>query len=559
MVSNGSGEREHGTGSAPYGMGGTPRGEGSPADATAGSLFTSNGPAGGGPADGAPGSFFAADGGSEAGRPRRGRPVDEPFPNNPGGGSDAPGSLFMSGSGRHGGPGGPSGPGGPAGPGGPGGPAGPGNPAGFGGPDGPAGGPGGAPGGAPGGRGRHGGGPAGPAGPGGPGPGGPGGPGGGFGGGPVGPPQGGFGTDPFGGPSGAHAVPGRRAAPPNGPGGPDGGPGGGPGGDPSASAATSAFGAPTPLEGADGKDDKDGRGKDGKKGRGDKSAAAGKSRRGRKDRGAAADPETGGDTGKGKPEDDFTNRAPQSRIGWSPYDEGSRSRGPLLAGVGGLVVLGLLGGGLALMYNADDPVTAETAAARQTSAPLPSVPPGKYGFAASRKTDPDPISVKELFGKKRKFTVSKRGYEMTITSKDKKCTDGALGDSLQKALKSAKCTQFVRASFRDKAGVVIGTVGVANLSSEKQAAKVAKAGSTSNYVKPLAGKDEVTKQLGSGAGGAKISTYGHYAILVWFQNKDGTKPDSKGSKRISQAIVDITKATVYVALDNRVLTGNALS
>ncbi|SPL94960.1 unnamed protein product [[Actinomadura] parvosata subsp. kistnae] len=211
------------------------------------------------------------------------------------------------------------------------------------------------------------------------------------------------------------------------------------------------------------------------------------------------------------------------------------------------------------MWNAETPTSAQTAAPRATSAPLPSAPAGKYGFAADRKTDPDAISVKEIFGSKKKITVSGRGYEMTITSKDKKCDDGALGDDLKKALKSAKCAQFVRASFRDKAGKVIGTVGVANLSSSKNAAKVAKAGDKQNYVKPLAGKDSVTKLLGSGAGGAKISTYGHYAILVWFQNKDGTKPDSKGSKRISEAINDLTKATVFQALDHRALTGSALS
>ncbi|MFC4111455.1 hypothetical protein [Nonomuraea zeae] len=268
------------------------------------------------------------------------------------------------------------------------------------------------------------------------------------------------------------------------------------------------------------------------------------SRRGRKDK------------DKEQPADE-PERAPQSRMGWSPYDEGRTSRAPLWFALGGIAVLGLLGGGLALMWNADDAVTAAaTADPRPTTAPLPSAPPGKYGFAASRSTDPDPITVKEVFGSKKKLTVSGRSYEMTITSKDKKCNDGALGDALQKALKSGKCTQFVRASFRDKDGKVIGTVGVANLKTSKNASSVAKAGDTKNYVKPLAGKDSVTKLLGSGSGGAKIWTHGHYAILVWFQNKDGTKPDKKGSKRLFEAINDITKATVFPALDNRTLTGS---
>ncbi|PZG03471.1 hypothetical protein C1J01_45920 [Nonomuraea aridisoli] len=297
-----------------------------------------------------------------------------------------------------------------------------------------------------------------------------------------------------------------------------------------------------------------------------------KSRRARKQRAAELDTDT--DTGFGiEPDAGFgggtdtiasgdreaSAPAPQSRIGWSPYDEGPRSRAPLWFAIGGVAVLGLFGGGLAMMFNADAPTPQGTTAVRQTAAPMPSVPPGKYGFAEDRKTDPEPITVKELFGTKKKFSVSDRGYEMTVTSKDKKCTDGALGDKLQKALKDAKCTQFVRASFRDKDGKVIGTVGVANLQSSKLAGKVAKSGNTENYVKPLAGKDSVTKFLGSGSGGAKISTYGHYAVLVWFQNKDGTKPDSKGSKRISEAIDDITKATVFKALDNRTLTGSPLT
>ncbi|MEO3874879.1 hypothetical protein ABGB18_39350 [Nonomuraea sp. B12E4] len=285
----------------------------------------------------------------------------------------------------------------------------------------------------------------------------------------------------------------------------------------------------------------------------------GRGRRSRRQRPAeVAEAEGGSDAGAGEPEDK-EQWSPQSKFGWSPYDEGPRSRAPLWAALGGILVLGLLGGGLALMWNAGPTsTTAEVATPQRTSAPLPSAPPGKYGFAAERETDPDAISVKELFGSKKKLTFSGRGYEMTITKLDKKCADAALGDDLKKALKSGKCNQLVRASFRDKAGEVIGTVGVANLDTSKNATKVAKSGDTSNYVKPLPGKDSVTKQLGSGSGGAKIWTHGHYAILVWFQRKDGAKPDSKGSKRISQAIEDIIKNTVFKAMDNRSLTGSPL-
>ncbi|MEU8246969.1 hypothetical protein [Nonomuraea sp. NPDC048916] len=254
-------------------------------------------------------------------------------------------------------------------------------------------------------------------------------------------------------------------------------------------------------------------------------------------------------TGDAKPADP----APRSEM-WSPYDEGNRSRGPLWFVLGGVAVLGLLGTGLAVMMNAGPADPAGTAQARRTSAPLPSAPPGKYSYAAERTTDPEPLTVKELFPKK-KFTVSGRSYEMTVTSKLKKCADGAVGDKMLKALKSGKCTQLIRASFRDKSGKVIGTVGVANLRSSKTATKAASVGDDANYVKPLAGKDEITKFVGSGSGGTKVWMHGHYAVMIWFQNKDGSKPDSKGSKVIFQAATDISKATVFKALDARTLTG----
>ncbi|MEV0146562.1 MULTISPECIES: hypothetical protein [unclassified Nonomuraea] len=245
---------------------------------------------------------------------------------------------------------------------------------------------------------------------------------------------------------------------------------------------------------------------------------------------------------------------PERRETWSPYAEGKKSRGPLWFTLGGVAVLAALVVGLTMMWKAGSSESAATAP-RRTSAPLPSVPPGKYGYAAQRATDPDPLTVKELFPSK-KFAVSGRSYEMTITSKLKKCGDGALGSKLQKALTAGKCTQLIRASFRDKAGKVIGTVGVANLKTGKNATKVATAGSQTNYVKPLPGKDAVTKLVGSGSGGAQVWTHGHYAVMIWFQNKDGSKPDKKSQKAIMRTADEIAKATVFKALDTRSLTGH---
>lgn len=243
---------------------------------------------------------------------------------------------------------------------------------------------------------------------------------------------------------------------------------------------------------------------------------------------------------------------------WSPYAEENRSRGPLWFGIGGGLVMVALIGGLVVMFNSGTPTPTDADLGRQTTVPLPAAPPGKYSFASARTTDPEPLKLKELFPSKN-VSSSGRTYSMTTSSSLKKCADGAVGSKILKALKSGKCTQLVRATFRDKGGDLMGTVGVANLSTSAGATKVRSTSSATDYVKPLAGKDSVTKVLGTGSGGTDIFMHGHYAIMVWFQTKDGDKPDSKGSKRIVQAYNDITKATVFKALDARTLTGHPAS
>lgn len=524
----------------------------------------SSDPFGGGP--GAPGSFGA--GGSDTdffGAPSARDPFDTAAsrpggPHGPGG-SRGPGGSYDAGG--FNGPGGPGGPGGFNGPGGPG----PG-PGGFNGPGGP-------------GRGAPG---AGGPGPGGPGAGGPGagtpGPG-------DGPSrresfaQGGPQRDPFDtGAPGSGPARGLFDAGPSGPGAPGpgargpfdtGAPGepgagqGSRGADPGSRGAdangpgtrgrdpfdTAAPGADPAEPGARGRDPFDA-----------PSAGSGPSRAGSRRRapfGAGSDkPGAAGAAsqeteaaGDGKGDDGAKTTQRQT---WSPYAEGPRSRGPLWFVLGGVAVLGLLVGGLVMMFKAGEEESTVAQTTRRTSAPLPSAPPGKYAYAGSRKTDPEPLTVKELFPAK-KITVSGRSYQMTITSKLKKCADGAMGDKMQKALKDGRCTQLIRASFRDKAGKVIGTVGVANLSTSKAATKVASVGSETNYVKPLPGKDEVTKLVGSGSGGANVWMHGHYAVMIWFQNKDGSKPDKKSQKAITSAVKDITGATVFKALDARSMTG----
>ncbi|GII03157.1 hypothetical protein Pta02_51650 [Planobispora takensis] len=245
---------------------------------------------------------------------------------------------------------------------------------------------------------------------------------------------------------------------------------------------------------------------------------------------------------------------------WSPYDEGPRSRRPLIIAAGGLAVLVAGGIGLAMLANSEDSPSAAAGSptAAPTNAAAPADPGGEYGFTESRTTDPHALTLNEIF-KKRKFRAGGQNYLMTVRRSDKKCKDAAVGSTLQKALTSGKCTQLLRASFKDSSGKIVGTLGVANLNTTSSAAKVVKATrgkSLDNYLKVLPGKDETTKWLGvQGEAVAGGWRHGHYAILVYFKYKDGHKPSESEAKKLNAAAFAVADATVTPALESRALTG----
>ncbi|MET8142936.1 hypothetical protein ABZU32_21740 [Sphaerisporangium sp. NPDC005288] len=237
------------------------------------------------------------------------------------------------------------------------------------------------------------------------------------------------------------------------------------------------------------------------------------------------------------------------------------SRAPLFMIGGVLALVAVIVVGIAIMSGSDQPTGTAAPSPSGATAQAPvvgRVGGGKYGFAASRKSDPQPLTLGEVFGRK-KVTTHGRSYLMTVRRLDKKCKDAVHGTKMQKVLTAGKCTQFLRASFRDAHGKLIGTVGVANLNTAagaKKAAKTGTGGELEDYVSPLQGKDSATKLLGSG--GESYATawpQGHYLVLLWFQYKDGHKPSKDELKRLNRAAMDITETTVFSALDTRALTG----
>ncbi|MEW9528970.1 hypothetical protein [Microbispora sp. NPDC049125] len=252
-----------------------------------------------------------------------------------------------------------------------------------------------------------------------------------------------------------------------------------------------------------------------------------------------------------------TAAPPPAEPPWDPYAPAPLWRRPIVLGAALLALIGALFLGLWVAAR-NEPAPVPTPTALPKASPIaPQAPEGKYGYAASRATDKVPLTVRELFGKKT-VVNDKRSYARTVFRTEKKCSDGISGTNIGKALKTGGCTQLIRASFKDAKGTIIGTVGVANLKTSAAAKKVASAGGggeRKDFLKPLPGKDDATKQLGSGEAYAGGWTHGHYAVLLWFQFKDGHKPTKNELKRLYQAAVDVTDTTVFPALDVRSLTG----
>lgn len=243
---------------------------------------------------------------------------------------------------------------------------------------------------------------------------------------------------------------------------------------------------------------------------------------------------------------------------WDPDAPVPFWRRPIVLAGAGLGLVVALFAGLWAAANSEGTLARPTPSPIPTpSSIVPSGPPGKYGFAGTRATDKTPLKLSELFGSK-KITKGTRSYVLTTRRSDKVCKNAISGTKIEKALKAGGCTQLLRASYKDAKGTIIGTVGVANLKTEALAKKVTSAGAgkeRKDFLKPLPGKDAATKLLGDGDAYAGGWVHGHYAVLLWFQFKDGHLPSKAELKRLYLAALDITDKTVFPALDTRSLTG----
>lgn len=222
--------------------------------------------------------------------------------------------------------------------------------------------------------------------------------------------------------------------------------------------------------------------------------------------------------------------------------------GAIIAAVAVILVITLPGSG--------GPVSAP----RPTSTPRhantsPTPPPGIWGFIGSRKTDPVPLSMSELFP----ATITNAGtlYTKAKEIKGRNCHAALIGSELQAAVKSGECTQALRATYLSKTAKVMATIGVFNLKSAALANKAAAKAGRSEFVAQLPAKAGPAKAIGQGTGIEEAVVKGHYLVLVWAESTNLTAvPKGQAGRAPYVAFMKLlVKHTVNVSLSRRMVDG----
>jgi hypothetical protein len=188
-----------------------------------------------------------------------------------------------------------------------------------------------------------------------------------------------------------------------------------------------------------------------------------------------------------------------------------------------------------------------------SASPSPSL--GRYGHIASRKSDPQPLTIAQLFPAR--FTSSGQTVTRTASIISRHCGAAVSGSSLQSAVGSAKCDQEVRATYLARAKGLMGTVGVLNLGTAARAAKAVKAADASDFVSQLKGKRGPTHRIGNGTGIEEALAKGHYLILIWAEFTSLHRPRTAAQRtKVENFMTELLQNTANVSLATRMLTGS---
>ncbi|WP_026929489.1 hypothetical protein [Glycomyces tenuis] len=200
----------------------------------------------------------------------------------------------------------------------------------------------------------------------------------------------------------------------------------------------------------------------------------------------------------------------------------------VLAVVSGLAVVAACGAGAFIVLREGEtaPTTQHAPSAEdtrpQSSEDASSAAPGVVDPIEQRATDPEPITVAELFGSSSVTPAGGAGaYEVLATEELADCSEAGL-DELAELLADSGCTQTVRATLASPDGEYAATAGVLNLEDAAEAEGLrdaVEAGLEGGFA--ALRSDGAGADLGRAATMVGYNTYGHYLMYVVIGRTDG--------------------------------------
>jgi len=181
---------------------------------------------------------------------------------------------------------------------------------------------------------------------------------------------------------------------------------------------------------------------------------------------------------------------------------------------------------------------------------------GRWQHITTRKLDPAPLTVAELYPPGFTLYGTKNGYQRAATSLDSNCTLAIFGPDLQASVQSGDCKQVVRATYLSSDTTMMGTIGVVNLSTATAAQKAGQVTSPQNLIAPLTAAKGPAKKMLNGTGVEYAEVKGHYLILMYaeFTNLKAPAADAARQQLVTFA-EGMFSGSANIALSHRLLTG----
>ncbi len=178
---------------------------------------------------------------------------------------------------------------------------------------------------------------------------------------------------------------------------------------------------------------------------------------------------------------------------------------------------------------------------------------GPYGHIASRQTDPQPLTLAQLYPAS--FKDGGATVTSAATSLSGNCAAEIVGAKLQSAVGAAGCSQVARATYVDPPGSLMGTIGVLNLSTAAAAKAAAQAADANDFISQLTASGGPAQKIGQGTGIEEALAKGHYLILIWAQFTNVSQPTTPQASLIENFMTILLQNTANVSLTTRMLTG----